>query len=451
MSRRFEDLDVIVVGGGISGLVCGLTLRRRGANVVVLDAGSDPGGCIRTLRSGGYVADGGPQSFLSSPPFVELVRELGLGTLLRKPAVARVKRYIYNARGLMALPSSPLGAMVWPGLSPKAKLRVFAEPFVPSRKNGEESVASFFTRRAGPEVVDAVVAPILSGICAGDPAQLSLRSVFPALARMEREYGSFIIGALANMRKSGWGRARAVAFGGGNDVLPRALAAGLGPALRKGVRVARVSLKGAGFAVDCKESARFVAPRVVVATPAPVAADLIEYMEPDAAAALREIQYAPVTQIVLAYPAAAVGVALDGFGFLTTKDSGLRILGAVYNSALFPDRSPTDEVLVTAFVGGATDPASARQPDDALAKVAHEDLLRALKLSRLSPKVVAGFRWEEGLPQYTLGHEERVACVEGVLRRLPNLHLCGNYLRGASITDCIRQARAVAGRISVDR
>lgn len=440
-------LDAIVVGAGLSGLVCASRLQKRGVNVAILEAAAEPGGSIKTLRTSRYIADGGPQSFLLTNELLELARELGIESRLVRAAPSTEKRYLYGRRGLIALPTSLAAFIGWPSLSIGAKLRLLAEPLVARRRVGEEeSVSSFVRRRAGAELLDEVVAPFVSGIYAGEPDLLSVQSVFPALAKLEHDQGSVLLGGIRRMRERGGAeRAPSVAFEGGNDALTRASAERLGRGLSVRARVTRVSLKGAGFAVDGEgvPGGRLTALKVVLAVPAAQAGELVGFFEPDAAVALRSIAYAPVAQIVLAYPSASIGIPLDGFGFLAARSGGLRILGAVWNSAVYPDRCPAGEVLITAFAGGVHAELAA-QPDEVLVKVAHEDLCRAMKIRDAGPKVVAGFRWEHAIPQYTIGHEERVRRIEAAQARLPGLRFCGNYLRGVSVSDCIRQATQAA-------
>jgi oxygen-dependent protoporphyrinogen oxidase len=192
---------------------------------------------------------------------------------------------------------------------------------------------------------------------------------------------------------------------------------------------------------------RVIAKTLVLATPSRVTADLLEPLEPDAAEALRAIEHPTVVQIALAYPKASLGIALDGFGFLADRSQGLTILGCVWNSAMFPDRCPSDEVLVTAFLGGALDGSIAGRSDEELARVAHADVAKAMRITKAAPRVVAGFRWQEAIPQYNMGHAQRLHTVEEALARLPQVRICGNYLRGPSVPECISLARDVAASL----
>jgi oxygen-dependent protoporphyrinogen oxidase len=444
-----DDVDVAIVGAGISGLACAFACRTLGMRVAVFEAADGPGGCIKSLRVDGYLVEGGPQNFVSSPALNDLVDALGIRADMMASSPYAKLRYVLTRRGLIAVPASP-PALIWSRLlSTRAKLRLLREPFVAARASGDdESVASFVRRRAGDEVADVVAGPFLAGINAGDPEKISVRSMFPALERMEREYGSVLRG----LRKAGIPGARPISFSfkKGNNALPATLAAALGDSLSLRSAVERIAFEPGAAVVsvggDRPRSVR--AARVVIAAPAKIAAHLLAPFAQDAARELNTIDYAPVVQLALAYPRTSIGVPLDGFGFLTSLESNARILGAVWNSAVFPTRSDADDVLVTAFVGGARDPATTKGSDDELAQIADEDLHRAMKIDRTGLRTVAVFRWPEGIPQYNLGHDRRVRLIETEMARHPAVILCGNYLRGLSVSDCVRQAREVALRIS---
>jgi protoporphyrinogen/coproporphyrinogen III oxidase len=446
MSKSFEPIDVAVVGGGISGLACAFWLKKLGRSVALFEASENLGGSITTLRTGHYIADGGPQSFTASEPFTQLVRDAELDGFVLPSSPSASTPYLYHHGRLVPVPRSPQAILSTSLLSPFAKLRLLGEPLVGRSAAEDESVAAFVERRAGRELLGSLVAPFVSGIFAGDPEKLSMRSAFPMIAALEREHGSVLRGAAKRMRSSGRGRRQSVGFRGGNDILPRALAAHLGSDFTVNAPVKGMWQRGQWMEllVGGHSDERVIAKSIVLATPAHASADLLDPLEAKAAAALRGVAHPTVVQISMAYPRSAIGVPLDGFGFLASRREGLKILGCVWNSAMFPDRCPPEEALVTAFAGGATDPAAAGQSDEELARAAHKDLQRVLKIKDSAPRIVAGFRWQEAIPQYDLGHADRLRVTEMLMKRLPNVHLCGNYLRGPSVAECIGLALEVA-------
>jgi oxygen-dependent protoporphyrinogen oxidase len=456
VSGTFENVDVAIIGGGISGLAAAHALRKAGRNAVVLEASPDFGGVAGSVRQSQYLVDRGPQSLQSSPALFELCRDLGIEGRLTEGKAEGAKRYIYRHGMLNQVPASPGQFICSPLLSAGAKWRLFREAFVAPRTDGsDESVASFVARRAGPEVLDALVTPVLGGIYAGDPVKLSARSTMPALVRFEAENGSVLRGVLARKKNVEADKKDAavdftrprgpVSFAGGNATLIDVLAQSLFGHAHANARVTRIGQRGAGFSLECQglPEGKIDAGRVVIATSAQSAAMLLDQIEPDAAHALREIEYAPIAQVALAYPRPNVGVPLDGFGFLACRGEGVRVLGAVWNSVLFPERAPSDELLCTAFLGGSLDPGIADLGDEELSRIAHADLRRIMNISNAKPHVVAGFRWSEGIPQYTVGHQERLERIAATIDRIPGLSLVGNYFAGVGVSDCLRQALAL--------
>lgn len=462
-----EPLDAVVIGGGISGLTAAHALAKAGRRFALLEGSPRFGGCIGSVSSGPYLADMGPQTFQLTPSLRELVADLALDNEF-VPAPRDLKRYIFRHGRLMAVPLSPLQFLASPLVSLGAKMRILREPFVRAAPPGDdESIASFVRRRAGDELLDALVEPFVSGVYAGDPERLSIRSAFPAIAELERTHGSVMRGFLArryerrstrakleenstpglsNERRSP-GLLRPGGFVRGNQTLVDALLKTLGRHAYASAHVTALRQRGAFFMLECEglPEKKVEAEHIILATSAAQAGDLVEPLEPGAAEDLRAIESPPLAQVVLAYPKAAIRVPLDGFGFLACRGEGVRLLGAVWNSTLFPRRCPPGEALMTAFLGGATDLGIAQCSDEEVARFAHRDLERIMRVSH-PPHVVAGFRWSNAIPQYSLGHEQRVARIRAAINRIPNLSLVGNFLSGVSVSDCINLAQATAAK-----
>ena len=456
--------DVIVIGAGISGLVCAYRLKRLGLDVALIEKSNRVGGVIQSEQIDGYLIERGPNSSQGSDELVALVEELGIIDELVE-GDPKAPAYVYFGGRLHAVPSG-LGAFLGTKLlSLSGKLRILKEPFVPVRRTkSEESVASFARRRIGREAADRLVAPFVSGIYAGDAEQLSVQAAFPRLANLETGSGGLFRGMLAKAREARLARKDASAvldkatptrrrlcsFRGGMAFLPATLASKLGEDLLTGCRGLQIARgESNAFSVEFEHGGdhhKLTSSHLVIATPANVASNLIASISDELSQLLEEINYPPLAIVSLAYDQSAIKTPLDGFGFLVPPSEGMNILGCVWNSSLFPGRAPRGKCLVTSFVGGARSPALARLADADLVATAHAELRKVLGISG-EPHAVAITRYDRSIPQYNLGHAERVRKIESLLKEAPRLSLIGNYLHGVSTGDCIKEADQIARKI----
>ncbi len=444
-----RPLDVLVIGAGISGLATAWFARAAGLRVQVVEAAPRAGGKIRSFHEAGYRVEGGPNSLLvNDPSFDELVAGLSLqDAVVEANPVAR-RRYVLRQGRLVALPGGPLAFLRTPLFSWRGKLRLLAEPFI-GRADHEESLAEFVTRRLGREFLDWAIDPFVSGVYAGDPARLSVRAATPRVYALEAEYGSLLRGALHRLRQrrraSATGPAgRMVSFRDGMQTLPDAIAAALGEALTLDEPVTALQRRDDGtWQVQGRRRA-WQARQVVLSVPAEQAARLLDGR---AAPALAAIPYPPVASLALGFRRDQVGHPLDGFGFLIPGREGRRTLGALFSSTLFPHRAPAGHVLLTAFAGGRRHPELADRTDAELLEAVLADLRQPLGL-RGAPAYTRITRWPQAIPQYELGHAERLAQVAEQVRALPGLHLRANWLDGIAVGECIRNARRLAADLS---
>jgi len=448
-----ED-SIVIVGAGISGLSAAWFLHRKGFKVRALEAAERVGGVIETERIDGYLIERGPNSTMQKPGTPDdalgrIVEQAGLGPRLLEAAPAARKRFVMRDRRLMALPGSPGAGITTKLFSWPAKLRLLAEPFI-GRATDEETIAQFVTRRLGREFLDYAVGPFVSGVYAGDPATLSVRAAVSRIYALERDHGSLIRGAIA-LRKLGKGAGmpagRLVSFDEGMAVLPAAIAEALpAGAVTTGCRVEGLLRDGEAWHVRYSGPdgpAQLAARHVVVAVPAAAAASLVEPLAPDAASLLRAIPYAPVVSAGLGYGRGQISHPLDGFGFLVPRVEGVRTLGGLFSSTLFPGRAPDGRVLITAFAGGTTDPAAVALDDDSVTGLIAADLAAALGIDG-APAPVRLSRYQAAIPQYTLGHLDRITGIEAAVAALPGLHLRASWRDGVSVADCIRNGEKLA-------
>ncbi len=447
---------VVVVGGGIAGLATAFELRTAdsaGTEVTVLETAPRAGGNLETERVDGFTCEHGPNGFLdNAPDTLDLVRRLGLTARLLPSNDAARRRFLFREGQLHQLPEHP-GAFLKSGvLSLKGRLRVLGEPFARSRPEGDETIQAFAARRIGTEAADVLVDSMVSGVYGGDARTLSLRASFPKMWEMETAHGSLVRAMLARRRRrsgesaSVLPRGRLTSFIGGVQDLVDALTASLSLSVRTNSRVTGVTRLGQGWRVGLQNGGTLDADAVVLAGGAVHSAAIVSGLDTSLALSLAAIPSAPIVVVALGFDRRTLDHPLDGFGFLVPRGERLPLLGALWDSSIFPNRAPEGHALVRVMLGGARDPARVSDDEDRLADTAREGLAQTMDL-RNAPVWTRVIRHVTGIPQYTVGHLDRLAAVNAALNRLPGLFVTGNSYRGVSINACITDAKAVAMRV----
>ena len=451
MSRH---VPALVVGGGISGLVCAYSLRKSGIDAEIIEASPRPGGVIQSIRREGFLLELGPQSFSSATVLMDLCHELGLDNQIL-PAPPRAPRFVLLDGTLRPAPLSPPAFFASSFFGMKTKWWVLRDAFGRSiPPANEESVAAFVRRKLTPELLEKLVGPLVSGIYAGDPERLSLRAAFPQLYDAESKAGSIVRGlALGKqIKQTGKSRRMAFTFRDGNETLVRTLAAQIGTALRANVRVTGIARReDASFEVSLESDgqAETVSTKILVlATPTDVTGKLLAGLDHSFESLLKRVEYAPVAVVSLGYRRSEIRHPLEGFGFLVPRSAGLRVLGTVWNSSLFPSRTPDGNVLMTSFVGGVTDPAAVELSSAELTNLVHSQVAPLLSASE-NPAFSNVTVWPRAIPQYNLGHLDRLAAVTKLLQNCPGIWFTGNYLRGPAVGSCVEQSIEVAEEVRV--
>jgi protoporphyrinogen/coproporphyrinogen III oxidase len=448
-----RHVPALVVGGGISGLVCAYALRKSGIGAEILEASPRFGGAIQSVRRDGFLLELGPQSFSSAPDLMDLCHDLGLDNqILPAP---RAPRFVLLDGMLRPAPLSPPAFFTSSFFGMKTKWAVLRDVFgrsVPPAD--EESVASFVRRKLTPELLEKLVGPFVSGIYAGDPERLGLRAAFPQLYDAESQAGSIVRGLARlgkQIKQTGKPRRMLFTFRDGNETLVRTLAAQIGPALRTNVRVSRIARREDGsFDVQFESNgqAETVSTKaLILATPTDVSGKLLAGLDSSFESLLNGIEYAPVAVVSLGYSRSEIRHSLDGFGFLVPRSAGLRVLGTVWNSSLFPGRTPDGRVLMTSFVGGVSDPAAVELSPTELANLVHSQISQLLSASG-GPVFSNVTVWPRAIPQYNLGHLDRLAAVTKLVKNSSGIWLTGNYLRGPAVGSCVEQANAIAEEVA---
>lgn len=456
---------VAVVGAGISGLAAAHRLTELAPKVrlTVFESAPRVGGIIETVSRDGYLIERSADSFITQvPSALKLSERLGIADRLISTNESRRRALVVRGGKLLPIPEgfvimSPRQwrpIMMSPVLSLSGKLRLACEPFVAARRDAaDESVASFARRRMGRECFERLVQPLLSGIYTADPEKLSLAATMPKFIEQEQKYGSLWRASRrepldASRSESGARYGMFVTPREGMGSLIAAIVAKLpADSIRTSASVERVSQTSDGkWEVHIKGSQveRFDA--VLIATPAHRAADALVGANAQLAELLRGIEYAGASVISLGFRSNQLPRPLDSFGFVVPAIEKRPIIAGSFSSAKFPGRAGVDRVLVRVFMGGALQPQMNALTDQELVDVATDELRHLIGL-RGEAQTVEIARWPASMPQYHVGHLDRVNQIESRVAELPGLELAGNAYRGVGVPQCIQSGEAAAERL----
>lgn len=459
--------QIVVIGGGISGLTAAYRLDQlisqagAGVELVLLEASPRLGGVIESVRSGDYLLERGPDAFITDKPAaLELCQELDLESSLlatradfRGALVVRRGRPVPVPASFQLLGPARIGPVLRsPLFSWRAKLRMAFEPWV-SRGEEEidESVASFVRRRLGHEALDRLVQPLVGGIYTGDPDTLSLQSTLPRFKEMERIHGSLWRGL--RDKSSDEDEAVGARYGlfaslsGGLSELVEAITSRISPRcqFRFGAIVRSVTRNDSGgYRIELAGGEQFACDGVVLATDG--GGDLLAELDSRLAENLAEISRASSCVVSTGHRLDDIDHPLDAFGLVVPACENRRILAVSFSSRKFVGRAAPDRVLLRTFVGGALQPGLLDQEDDQLVAMVLEELGSLLGV-RGRPELVDVARHSSAMPQYTVGHDDRVAEIESRLTGHVGLALAGNTLHGIGLPDCIASGAAAAETI----
>jgi oxygen-dependent protoporphyrinogen oxidase len=455
-TNKDKAAHIVVVGGGISGLAAAYRLRRlRPATAITLvEQDHRLGGKILSEEHHGFLIEAAADSFLARKPRgVGLCAELGIaGRLIgRDPANARsfVKRYdrlFPLPEGLSGLIPTNLDALAdTPLISAAGRARLAQESQLPPKPAGEdESVAAFARRRLGRELFDQLVEPLLAGIYAGDASQLSLAATFPQLRQLELEYGSLLRGLQLQPAPPASPYPPFVSLPNGVMELVTTLVAHLERVqIMAGVAVTAVSPEGAGYQVTLANGQQLPADALILTTPAFASARLLAAVAPDVAETLAAIPYVSTATVSLAYATVDLHRPLAGYGYVIPAVENSDVLACTWSSSKWPDRAPAGSVLLRVYLGRYGRADVLAQPDQVLVQMAIEEIRQTLFITA-PPAFARLYRWPQAMPQYTLGHLERVAQIERGLAERPGLFVAGAAYRGVGIPDCILSGETAA-------
>jgi protoporphyrinogen/coproporphyrinogen III oxidase len=458
------------MGAGITGLSAAYRLRELAAahehplEVVVLERGAHLGGPLETIRRDGFVIETGADSFLSEKPWAaDLARRLGIDTELiptrdvyRKTFVVRSGRLVEIPAGFSLLAPAHLGPIFKsPLFSLAGKLRIAIEPLIPKRtSDSDESLASFVRRRLGREVLDRVAQALAGGIYTADPERLSIAATMPRFVEMERRYGSVIKGLRAaeqarsakSAEVSGARWSLFQSFKNGMATLPETLAARLGGSIRKAAEVVALSRDGERWRVAIAGGDSIDADAAICATPSFAASRMLAAVAPRAAELLDKISYASAATVNLTFRESDFARPIEAFGFVVPACEHRRIIAGSFSSFKFEGRAPAGAILARAFVGGVMQRAMMHLSDDEIIAAVRDEFRELLGVSA-APAIAEIRRWPDSMPQYEVGHLDRVAEIERIVATIPNFAIAGAAYRGVGIPDCVRSGEQAADAI----
>jgi oxygen-dependent protoporphyrinogen oxidase len=442
-----NDIEVLVVGGGISGLAVAQRLGQQGIRVEVWDRAAKPGGMVRSVRKDGYLTEQAAAMLLNFRPDVtRFISEARLEDR-KQPRIEVDHRYVISDGRLRELPMK-MGPLLMSDIwSMRAKLRMMLEPLARRSRGGEESVSEFVRRRLGGEVLDKALGPYVAGLLASDPDRASAAAVLPRLVALERRWGSIVLGAVVHrlLRRRSAVQTEAFSFQGGMATLAGALAEANGVCFCGGHEAVSLLPTGNGWlatARTCMGEREVRASQVILSTPASTTAGLVRSTQTELASLLDTIEYAPLNVVHTGFHRHGIRHALDGNGFLSLGDAGAPLIGCMWMSSIFEDRAPAGRALLSNYVGGARHPYAASWSDRRLVDSVLE-ALRPLIGLRSEPEMVRVDRHRRALPLYHDNYCERVRRIRELAAPLSGLHLVANYIGGVSVRDrlaCAMQA-----------
>lgn len=448
---------IVVVGAGISGLTVAYWLKKEGINAKIIEANSEVGGNIKTVSHDGFVFDTGPNSGLETTPLIsQLVSELNLNDEFIYANKEANKRYILRNGILHPLPLNPKDFLTTKLFSTTGKLRVLMEPFVGKSKDGYyQSVAQFVRRRLGEEFLDYVINPFVSGVFAGDPENLSVKSAFPKLYRLEKVYGGLFKGMIkgAKERKKRTEKSKQEAamfsFKSGMYALIKALSENLKDQIFVNNKVTTLEKKDDHYVLKILHNDNTISietESVLFTIPAYAVAEILKNKDGVLFNHLSTIYYPKVLVLNLIYKKEKIGQPLDGFGFLIPEKEKKKFLGAIWNSAIFPNRGDDNYASFTLFVGGARQSNLFENELDEVNKSVINEFETIMKIDE-GPVSINYRLWEKAIPQYSLGYIEKEKAMDEFEKNYPGVFLGGNYRGGISVADCIINSRIHSERI----
>ena len=442
-------MKIGIVGGGISGLATAFYIRqaRPDIEIVLFEKAMTLGGKMSTKEVEGFFFEAGSNGFLSNKPdTLELVKLSGCDDILIKSNDSARKRFIYKDF-LCPLPESPKAFLKSPLLSFTGKLRVAGEFFIPAKKdNSDETLQSFGYRRVGKEMTDVFLDAMVAGVFASKPDKISVNSAFPAVVKLEHEYGGLFRGMLAKKKREAGPGGVLMSFEKGVSHFIERLASISNIEIYTNTCVERVDKCEQGYRIVSNDK-ETLCDKVILASPAFISAQLIKNIDKQLAEILNDIEYSPISIVGFGYN--SLKHDLDGFGLLTTSSANKEILGVLWDSSIFDGRAPKGKKSVRVMIGGQRNPTLALKSENELVAIAQKGIKETMGLD-VSPDVVFVERYEKGIPNYRVGHGEQMTKVFKTLTQHKGLYLNSNAYFGVGLNDCVSNSKKCAQHVLND-
>ncbi len=451
-------MKIVIIGAGISGLSLAYFLleKNHSLDLEIIEAEKKAGGKIWTDKTEGFICEGGVNGFLDNRAMtLELSNKLGLSPL-RSNDNAR-KRFIFSDGKLKMLPESPLSFFKSDLLSLYGRLRIILELFIPKGANKDETLADFARRRLGKEAFEKLIDPMASGIFAGDPEKMSLKSCFPKVYNLEQKYGGLIKGMM-KMQKEAKKTGKKVGAGpggiltsfyGGMETLINSLTDFLGSRLKAGVPAMSIDRNNDIYTIRLSDGSKIEANIVISAIPAFALAEITRGLDRNLSDLLNNIYYPSISVVCLGFKREKVKHSLDGFGFLIPYREGRKILGTLWDSSIFPNRAPEGYVLLRTMLGGARMSELAEQDEEKQVNIVMNELSKIMNI-KAEPDLIKVFIHKRGIPQYFVNHDLKLERINSVLKNYRGFYITGNAFRGIGVNDCIENSSKLAERILED-
>ncbi len=440
-------MKIAIIGGGISGLSTAFYIKQKNPNVqiTIFEKNKKLGGKMMTKEVDGFLFEEGSNGFLSNKPdTLELVKQSGSEELLLRSSDSARVRFIYKD-ALHQLPESLSAFIKTPLLSPLGKLRVVGELFVPAKKdNSDETLQSFGYRRVGREMTDAFLDPMVAGIFASAPDKISVNSAFPAVVKLEKEYGGLFKGMMKKKKKEAGPGGVLMSFKGGVSSFIDSLANSLHVEIKTDIDIDKIEQTDDGYTLYTQGTKEEFG-KLVLSTPAYVSAQLLKDLDIELSKMLSDIEYSPISVVGLGYD--ELSHELNGFGLLATSSAKKEILGVLWDSSIFEDRALEGKKALRVMIGGQRNPDLALKSDEELKNIAINGVKETMGIDE-KPSVTYVKRWERGIPNYRVGHLERMKELFKKVKEHKGLYLSSNAYYGVGLNDCVANSKKVAKEVT---